>query len=178
VDKNVVPVIKPTGKVAGIDEFTISESYDRNKGNSFKKYLESVFEGNYLVQGGRLISYFICMIFTVFFISTLYYGSKKAFGLVKLRSNAITIGNMGSLKAALSIYYGDHEGKWPSSIYDLVPDYLERIPDELIKNKNTVVELYDGNGGWVYDKSNGIIGLNVDGKDQKGVEYRSYHKVF
>ena len=37
-------------------------------------------------------------------------------------------GNMGEIKAALSLYYGDHGGQWPDNLQQLIPEYLEEIP--------------------------------------------------
>lgn len=37
-------------------------------------------------------------------------------------------GSLGALRSALSIYYGDKEGKYPSDLSELIPKYLTRIP--------------------------------------------------
>jgi hypothetical protein len=39
------------------------------------------------------------------------------------------LGNLGALRSAVSIYYGDTEGVFPARLSALVPRYLSRIPD-------------------------------------------------
>ena len=47
--------------------------------------------------------------------------------LVKSREGR-TKGNLGALRSALSIYYGDKEGRYPASPAELVPGYIRAIP--------------------------------------------------
>jgi len=44
-------------------------------------------------------------------------------------TDGATLGNLGAMRTALSIYYGDTEGASPASITALVPKYLNRIPN-------------------------------------------------
>ena len=37
-------------------------------------------------------------------------------------------GNLGAIRSALSIFYGDNEGQYPESLDELVPNYLKNIP--------------------------------------------------
>lgn len=66
-------------------------------------------------------------------------------------------GNLGSLKSAASIYYGDSYGIWPSTLEELIPKYLKAIPKDPITGSQKVVAAYDGTGGWVYDKMTGNV---------------------
>jgi len=48
--------------------------------------------------------------------------------------------NLGSLRSALIIYYGEHEGFYPKSLQDLAPKYIGKIPypeEEWIYNPQT-----------------------------------------
>jgi uncharacterized RDD family membrane protein YckC/type II secretory pathway pseudopilin PulG len=102
-----------------------------------------------------------------------------------------TKGNLGSLKAALSIYYGDHQGKWPKDLEkDLVPKYIDKIPPvkatgafvanskSPVGNKVTLarpgkVPTQSG-AGWLYDPALGKIYINSTVKDSKGIPYSFY----
>lgn len=70
-------------------------------------------------------------------------------------------GDLGAIKSACSIYYGDHEGRWPEHLSDLVPKYLEEIPADPEGNTKMVRE-YDGTGGWVYDSTKGNPSFNFE----------------
>jgi hypothetical protein len=74
--------------------------------------------------------------------------------------NGSAKGNLGILKSAASIYYGDTHGIWPSTLDVLVPKYLESIPKEPINGSQKVVGVYDGTGGWVYNNQTGEIRPN------------------
>ena len=39
-----------------------------------------------------------------------------------------TKGNIGAIKSAISIYYGDNTGIWPNDLTGQFTNYLERIP--------------------------------------------------
>ena len=45
----------------------------------------------------------------------------------KLKEQRI-IGNLSALRVAIFNYYGDTEGELPSSLEELVPKYIDRIP--------------------------------------------------
>jgi prepilin-type N-terminal cleavage/methylation domain-containing protein len=48
--------------------------------------------------------------------------------LIEKTEEGSTKANLGSLRSALSIYYSDMEGVYPSDINDLVPNYIQQIP--------------------------------------------------
>ncbi|MFH0948565.1 MAG: hypothetical protein V1833_06180 [Elusimicrobiota bacterium] len=56
-------------------------------------------------------------------------------------------GNLGGLRSSLTIYYGYTEGFYPTSLQDLVPRYLEKIPEP--ENEWE----YNPKNGEVYSKS-------------------------
>jgi uncharacterized RDD family membrane protein YckC/type II secretory pathway pseudopilin PulG len=99
--------------------------------------------------------------------------------------------NLGSLKAAVSIYKKDHGGKPPKNLEkDLVPKYLDKFPPVKVtgafvaKSKspagNNVTLAKPGKvptvsgSGWLYDPSRGKIYVNSTVKDSKGIPYSFY----
>ena len=50
--------------------------------------------------------------------------------LIRKAHEGMTKGNLGAIRSALSIYYGDHEGRYPASLDELTVDgkYLVRVP--------------------------------------------------
>jgi len=113
---------------------------------------------------------------------------------------ARTLGNLGSLRNALSIYAGDHRGAYPStldSILNTSPDSLREIPlaepalfdkgyhpaFQTVKNFSSRAEADDA-GGWGYinvaqlgGKPNpewGVVFVNCTHADRRGI---SWNKV-
>ena len=108
---------------------------------------------------------------------------------------ASTKGNIGALKSACSIYYGDWEGKWPSTLGTdaALPfsKYMDVIP--LVKvtapNNATYSPDTDGNEisylvrlaspdregfGWAYDSQTGNVYVNSTAIDTKEKSYTTY----
>ncbi len=48
--------------------------------------------------------------------------------LVRKAREASTLGKLGSIRSATSIYYADNEGIYPHNHYDLVGKYIEEFP--------------------------------------------------
>jgi hypothetical protein len=69
-------------------------------------------------------------------------------------------GFIGTSKSAASIYYGDTNGLWPQTLECLVPKYLDSVPRDPVFGSKKVVSIYDGTGGWVYDKNKGNVSPN------------------
>ncbi len=130
----------------------------------------------------------------VIFIIFLYVSfSKFPKMLYKGGHEGSTKGNADSIRSALSIYYGDHQGAWPAK---LDPDhwdqcdmssYIEPLPNAMVwhegrgeKDSNAVVTLKpdqvpSGPGdGWAYDSTNGQLYVNSNEKDTVGVSYTTY----
>ena len=114
--------------------------------------------------------------------------------LEKAREGA-TKGNIGAIKAAIGIYYGDYMGAWPgdieqSNIY--FTKYLDVVPPVEIRHVGsgaalsgrcaavTVVMIATDIGtdstfdGWRYNKASGYIWVNNSQTDLSGVVYSFY----
>ncbi|MEK7476417.1 MAG: RDD family protein [Candidatus Coatesbacteria bacterium] len=122
--------------------------------------------------------------------------SKQKFDQFAGASNqAATKGNLNSLVSAISIYYGEHEGVYPSTL-DTGPSsafsrYLDRIPPVMATHagigKGTdespsgteVCYSTDENitamgRGWRYNPKTGHIYVNSAATDARGVPYSTY----
>lgn len=73
-----------------------------------------------------------------------------------------TARNQGNILVAVSLYYAEHNGQWPTSLEILIPKYIDSIPKEEITKTNRVVTTFDGKGGWVYNSSTGEVTINID----------------
>lgn len=99
-------------------------------------------------------------------------------------------GNLGALRSATAIYYGDNKGQWPKTLNDVtfetngekfpafIPGYMTKIPKATLRrsatnnatntvayqttapNKETVVADTVTTGGWVYSRNSGDIRIN------------------
>ncbi|HVM32158.1 MAG TPA: type II secretion system protein [bacterium] len=113
--------------------------------------------------------------------------------LEKSREGA-TKGNLSSLKSAASIYYGDVQGVWPTtlnaqSVYSF-SKYLDSIYPVKVTGAFTagvsspvgsnVKMTAQGTGptvessGWMYDSTGGVIYVNSTVKDSKLIPYSYY----
>ncbi|OGF53424.1 MAG: hypothetical protein A2452_06335 [Candidatus Firestonebacteria bacterium RIFOXYC2_FULL_39_67] len=64
-------------------------------------------------------------------------------------------GNLSAISSALMIYYGDVEGVggYPEKLDILIAKKIfDKIPLEPISNSNKVSYVFDGTGGWYYNK--------------------------
>ena len=113
--------------------------------------------------------------------------------LEKSREGA-TKGNLGSLKSAASIYYGDVQGVWPTtlnsqSVYSF-SKYLDNIypvkvtgafvagvsspTGSLVNVVAQAVAPTSESSGWMYDSTGGTIYVNSTVKDSKQIPYSYY----
>jgi len=87
------------------------------------------------------------------------------------------------------IYYADQEGRFPGTLDELVPSYIQEIPRAALNDtkwggegKNTwkpdptpetgiTPEDLDDSTAWMYNNQSGAIAVNNAGKDHKGVPY-------
>lgn len=99
-----------------------------------------------------------------------------------------------TIRATLPIYYGDTEGKYPKTLEELVPVYLQYLPAIEISghaktNKVSVIDTteYDtelssaikDTGGWLYFSNPasgnwGMVIIDCSHKDSKNVEWYKY----
>ena len=114
-----------------------------------------------------------------------------------------TKGNIGAIKSATSIYYGDREGVWPTSI-DLTTNpltlafsgYMDSIPPvkvtcpwrgtnpspsgttatmaKSVTESTTLTSPSAAVSGWLYNPSTGDVWVNSTLTDSKGVPYSTY----
>jgi len=108
-----------------------------------------------------------------------------------------TKGNVGALKSANAIYYGDMQGVWPQTVNTLgvykYSLYLDVIPQVKVTGKfdgnvsttmspvGSSVSMFVGGTsptvaylGWAYDSVNGMTYVNSTLKDSKKVPYSFY----
>ena len=98
-----------------------------------------------------------------------------------------TKGRLGSLRSALSIYYGDLEGSYPPSLDSLTENgkYLTEIPPAQVPgahqptNAVTLGRTPDDGGGWLYnndalDANYGNVMVNCTHTDANGKVWASY----
>lgn len=115
--------------------------------------------------------------------------------LIEKSREAATKGNINSLRGAVSIYYGDHEGIQPD-ILDVsqnyaFSNYMESIPPVKATHSgigNGTVESPQGNSvwhtnnevisvtgvGWRYNNLTGHVFVNSSALDSKGNPYSTY----
>ena len=118
----------------------------------------------------------------------------KFANLIKKANEAACKGQLGAVRSAMSIYYGDQEGVWPLTPGGICPTYLQAIPDcksgaAGITTKATCYTESDGTediivsavgdytGGWWYNAGTtnsggtyvGVFLVNVTATDTKDV---------
>jgi len=111
----------------------------------------------------------------------------KFASLIRKSSEGATKGNLGAIRSALSIYYGDMEGQYPSSLAALAVSskYMASIPTAKTPNYHAdtanIANQSGANdaGGWLYDNvSNapilGTLWVNCTHTDTKGSLWTSY----
>jgi type II secretory pathway pseudopilin PulG len=113
----------------------------------------------------------------------------KFASLMRKSTEGSTKGNLGAIRSALSIYYGDMEGQFPSDMTSLTINgkYLNSIPMAKVPDYHsaaswahdgTISQLSD-NGNWQYDDvtgdgNYGTVWVNCVHTDTKGTAWSSY----
>ncbi len=113
--------------------------------------------------------------------------------LEKSREGA-TKGNLGSVKSASTIYYGDQQGLWPTTLNVFSAYTFSRYIGTLPAVKVTGAFVANspnpagikvvltssssvpsaGSSGWLYDSTQGILYINSTVKDSRNLPYSFY----
>ena len=100
-------------------------------------------------------------------------------------------GQLGAVRSALAIHYGETEGSWPESLEGITPTYLVKIPNAKPgdgTNTNRVIVEKDGRkdfngdglGGWWYNSGRidgdyaGDVRVNSFAKDLRGYDINAW----
>jgi general secretion pathway protein G len=107
--------------------------------------------------------------------------------LIRKSNEGASKGNLGSIRGALSIYYGDMEGQYPSDMTSLTINgkYLASIPTAKAPNYHgdttliSNVTAANDAGGWAYNNTVGNanfgnIWVNCTHTDTKGTIWTAY----
>ena len=107
--------------------------------------------------------------------------------LIRKSSEGASKGNLGAIRSALSIYYGDMEGQYPADLPALTVSgkYLASIPVAKAPNfhgdTSVVIDQLTANdgGGWSYNDTVGnanfgTLWVNCTHTDTKGTTWTAY----
>ena len=110
--------------------------------------------------------------------------------LIRKSSEGASRGNLGAIRSAMSIYYGDMEGQYPatSAALTLGGKYMTSIPVSKTPNYHTdTASMFQGSiaggfqdlGGWIYDsvpgdQTYGNIWVDCTHTDTKGLVWTTY----
>ena len=114
----------------------------------------------------------------------------KFSNLIRKSSEGATKGTLGAIRSALSIYYGDMEGQYPSNWWSLTTSgkYLSAVPmaktpsyhtDASASTASSNATAVDDSGGWAYvnafgDNNFGTIWVNCTHTDTKSTAWNTY----
>ena len=111
----------------------------------------------------------------------------KFASLIRKSSEGASKGNLGAIRSALSIYYGDMEGQYPATVESLTSGgkYLSTIPSAKAPNYHsdasgiTYQTTSNDGAGWSYNNTNananqGTILVNCTHTDTKGTVWTVY----
>ena len=111
----------------------------------------------------------------------------KFASLIRKSSEGASKGNLGAIRSALSIYYGDMEGQYPATVESLTFNgkYLGTLPSAKAPNYHTdsagvaYVTVSNDGGGWGYNNVNananqGTVLVNCTHTDTKGSTWTVY----
>ncbi len=112
----------------------------------------------------------------------------KFANLIRKSNEGASKGNLGGIRSALSIYYGDMEGQYPANLASLTVGgkYMRTIsaakaPDYHTDTSTVAEQLSasDAGGGWVYNNTSsdpnfGTVWVNCTHTDTKGTTWTKY----
>jgi prepilin-type N-terminal cleavage/methylation domain-containing protein len=114
--------------------------------------------------------------------------------MVEKAHEGATKGNLGAIKSAATLYYGNMQGMWPTTLYAdpsfSLSNYLEVMPGVKVTgvfiagspNPAGSIVSYTTNAGtptgsgsgWLYDSSTGTIYVNSTTQDSQAMAYSFY----
>jgi prepilin-type N-terminal cleavage/methylation domain-containing protein len=112
--------------------------------------------------------------------------------LVTKSKEGATKGSAGGIRSALSVYYSDMEGQYPTTLYSLTLNgkymYMQEIPytrlpyyhpDTSVESAGTPSIALNDAGGWAYgnnatDANFGSLWINCSHTDTKGTNWSMY----
>ena len=113
----------------------------------------------------------------------------KFTSLIRVTSEGAAKGNLGTVRSAVSIYYADTEGLYPSQLAALTVSgkYLGVLPpakapyyhDDLTTESDGLLNAATDAGGWQYDNVpgdtyNGFAVVNCTHTDTQGLSWTAY----
>ena len=111
----------------------------------------------------------------------------KFASLIRKSSEGASKGNLGAIRSALSIYYGDMEGQYPADMEALTVNgkYLSTVPSAKAPNYHSdtsvIANLVNSNdgAGWSYNNTannanQGTVLVNCTHTDTKGTVWTVY----
>ena len=113
--------------------------------------------------------------------------SPQITGMVRSAQETSTKGNLSSLRSALTMYYGDNAGIYPSDTLDSLTanngKYMKSIPTAKAPNyhadTNAVVNSTSDANGWIYDNNTidqtyGTVWVNCTHTDSHSTTWTQY----
>lgn len=115
----------------------------------------------------------------------------KFTNLVDKARESATKGNLGALRSAITVYYGDNEGHFPYELdsnwyhpadykyQPFVPKYIESVPRcylrKGVENDPCIISYeFTNEGGWWYNRETGKITVNKSALDSWGENYLTW----
>jgi len=113
----------------------------------------------------------------------------KFANLINKSKEGASKGNLGAIRSALSIYYGDLEGQYPSDMYSLTVSgkYMPQIPqakappyhqDSSTESMGAGTTSVNDAMGWAYDNTNdsnwGGLWVNCTHTDTRSTTWSAY----
>lgn len=152
--------------------------------------------GKKLIKSGFTLVELMVVVSIIGILATI--AIPKFADLIRKSKEGATKGNLGSIRSALSIYYGDMEGQYPAQLIAMIVNskYLSTLPlaEPAYYHADSTIEM-DGNsdiskcpatqtipndaGGWAYvscttDPKLGLLLVNCTHTDSKGTVWSAY----
>lgn len=101
--------------------------------------------------------------------------------LLERSRDGATKGNLNSIRSAISIYYAQNEGKWPTDLTTDFSGFLTVIPPAKSTPLGNTADVALVGGvpssagtGWAYLQDGGLIWANSIATDSKGSSFTTY----